>query len=236
MREKREKGTQKWSRKFRDILVLIFNMFPRPFSVKDVIKLTGKAENTLRSKSKSAAVHQKETKFDEKGRSTGAIMSRRRCIDHPQKRMVLYLSIDRSRTVASQYDRDRTCELPLEAHHTRWDGATLLHEREIVGCHALLLAALLLSQWLRAACIPPTRLSLWTVCPRGRWIDCMRALLRTGCCFLIPWGRLPIDRLGLKLRLCFLSIEACRPDLLGWGLAWLWCMSIEGGGVGDIVM
>ena len=37
-------------------------------------------------------------------------MSRRRCIDHPQKWKVLYLSIDRLRTVASQYDRDRMYE------------------------------------------------------------------------------------------------------------------------------
>ena len=94
VRGRRDKGIQKWSRRFRDILVLVFNMFLRPFSAKDVIKLIGKAENALRSKSKSAAVHQKETKLDEKGRSAGAIMSRRRCINHPQKRKVLYLSID----------------------------------------------------------------------------------------------------------------------------------------------
>ena len=56
-----------WSRRFRDILVLVFNMFPRPFPAKDVVKLTGKAENALRGKSKSAAVHQKETKLNEKG-------------------------------------------------------------------------------------------------------------------------------------------------------------------------
>ena len=85
---------QKWSRRFRDILVLVFDMFLRPFSARDVIKLIGKAENTLRSKSKSAAVHQKETKLDKKGRSAGAIISRRRYINHPQKRKVLYLSID----------------------------------------------------------------------------------------------------------------------------------------------
>ena len=58
------------------------------------VELAGKIENALYSKSKSAAVHQKETKLDEKGRSAGAIMSRGRCIDHPQKRKVLYLSID----------------------------------------------------------------------------------------------------------------------------------------------
>ena len=40
-----------------DILVLVFTMFLRPFSSKDVIKLIGKAENAFRSESKSAAVH-----------------------------------------------------------------------------------------------------------------------------------------------------------------------------------
>ncbi len=74
--------------------MLVFNMFSRPFSAKDVVELTGKVENALRSESKSAAVHQKETKLNEKGRSASAIMSRRRCIDHPQKWKVLYLSID----------------------------------------------------------------------------------------------------------------------------------------------
>ncbi len=78
------KGIQKWSRKCRDILVLVPNIFPHPFSAKDiVVKLTGKVENALRSKGKSAAVHQKETKLNEKGRSASAIMSGRRCIDHP---------------------------------------------------------------------------------------------------------------------------------------------------------
>ena len=67
MQGRRDKGTQKWSRRFRDILVLVFTIFLRPFSAKDVIELTGKAENALRSKSKSAAVHQKETKINEKG-------------------------------------------------------------------------------------------------------------------------------------------------------------------------
>ena len=37
-------------------LVLVFNMFPRPFPVKNFVKFTGKAENALRSKSKRAAV------------------------------------------------------------------------------------------------------------------------------------------------------------------------------------
>ena len=67
VRGRRDKVIQKWSRKFRDILVLVFNIFPRPFPAKDVVKLTGKAENALPSKCKSAAVHQKETKLDEKG-------------------------------------------------------------------------------------------------------------------------------------------------------------------------
>ena len=53
----RDKGIQKWSRKFRDMLVLVFNIFPRPFSANDVVELIGKVENALRSKSKSAAVH-----------------------------------------------------------------------------------------------------------------------------------------------------------------------------------
>lgn len=48
-----------------------------------VIKLIGKIENALRSKSKSVAVHQKETELNEEGRSAGTIMSRRRCIDYP---------------------------------------------------------------------------------------------------------------------------------------------------------
>ncbi len=74
--------------------MLVFNMFPRPFPTKSVIDLTGKIENALRSKSKSTAVHQKEAKLNEKSRSASAIMLRRRCIDHPQKWKVLYLSID----------------------------------------------------------------------------------------------------------------------------------------------
>ena len=94
VRGRRDKGIQKWSRKFIDILMLVFNMFPRRFSAKDVVKLTGRAENALRSKSKSAAVHQKETKLNEKGRLASAIMSGRCCIDHPQKWKILYLSID----------------------------------------------------------------------------------------------------------------------------------------------
>ncbi len=89
------KGIQKWSRKFRDILMLVPNTFPHPFSAKDVVvKLTGKVENALGSKGKNAAVHQKETEHNKKGGSARAIMSRGRCIDHPQKWKVLYLSID----------------------------------------------------------------------------------------------------------------------------------------------
>ena len=38
--------------------------------------------------------YQKETERNEEGRSAGTIMSRRRCIDYPQKWKVLYLSID----------------------------------------------------------------------------------------------------------------------------------------------
>ncbi len=37
-------------------------------------------------------------------------MSRRPCIDYPQEWKVLYLSINRSRTVASQHNRNRTYE------------------------------------------------------------------------------------------------------------------------------
>ena len=94
MRGEQDKVIQKWSRKFRDVLVLVFNMFPRPFSAKGVVDLTGKVENALHSKSKSAAVHQKETKIDQKGRSASATISRRHCIDHSQKWKVLDLSID----------------------------------------------------------------------------------------------------------------------------------------------
>ena len=73
MRGRRNKGIQRWGTKFRDILVLVFTMFLRSFSARDVVKSTEKVENALRSKSKSV----------------------RRCIDHPQKRKVLYLSINR---------------------------------------------------------------------------------------------------------------------------------------------
>ena len=47
--------------------MLIFNIFPRSFSTKNVVNLIEKVENTLRSKRKRAVVHQKETKLNEKG-------------------------------------------------------------------------------------------------------------------------------------------------------------------------
>ncbi len=50
------KRIQKWSRKCRVILIVVTKIFPYPFSAKDV-ELTGKVENALRSKSKSAAVY-----------------------------------------------------------------------------------------------------------------------------------------------------------------------------------
>lgn len=78
--------------------MLVLKMFPRQFSAKDVVVvLTGKVENALRSKSKSAAVHQKEIKLDEKGRSASAIMSSRRGIDHPQKWEITFQSTDQER-------------------------------------------------------------------------------------------------------------------------------------------
>ena len=63
--------------------MLVFNIFPRPFPTKDVIKLIGKVENALRSKSKSVVVYQKETKLNKKDRLASAIILRRRCIDYP---------------------------------------------------------------------------------------------------------------------------------------------------------
>lgn len=50
------KGSKNGARSL-DILVLVFAMFVRPFSAKDVVKFTGKAENASRSKSKRAAVY-----------------------------------------------------------------------------------------------------------------------------------------------------------------------------------
>ena len=93
MREKGDKGIQKWNRKFRDIL-LVFNIFFRPFSAKNVVELIEKIKNTLRSKSKSPAIHQKKIKFNKKNRSINAIISRERRINYSQKRKILYLSID----------------------------------------------------------------------------------------------------------------------------------------------
>ena len=96
MRGRRDKVIQKWSRKFRDVLVLVFNMFPRLFPTKGVVDLIGKVENALHSKSKSAAVYQKETKLNQKGRSASAIMSRRHCIDHPQNVEIYVCGYSRS--------------------------------------------------------------------------------------------------------------------------------------------
>ena len=63
--------------------------------------------HAVRSKSKDATIHQKETKFDQKGRSAGTVVSSRRCTYHPQERKVLYISIDGSRTMASYVSRNR---------------------------------------------------------------------------------------------------------------------------------
>ena len=84
--EEDEKGDPEVEQEFqRYINARLYNA-PHPFSAKDVVdELTGKLENALRSESKSTAVRQKETKLNEKGRSASAIMSRRRCINHPQK-------------------------------------------------------------------------------------------------------------------------------------------------------
>ena len=54
--EDKIKGSKSGARS-SDILVLVFTMFLRPFSAKDGVKFTGKAENALRSKSKRAAVY-----------------------------------------------------------------------------------------------------------------------------------------------------------------------------------
>ena len=56
--------------------------FPRLFPIKDVVELTEKAENALRSKSKNVAVRQKETKLNKKDRLTSAIILRRRYINY----------------------------------------------------------------------------------------------------------------------------------------------------------
>ena len=57
-----------------------------------IADFTGK--NALRKESQDATVYQKETELDEKGRSAGAVMSCRRCIDHSQEWKVIYSSID----------------------------------------------------------------------------------------------------------------------------------------------
>ena len=86
VRGRRDKRDPEVEQEFqRYIGARLYNV-PHPFPAKDVVvELTGKLENALRSESKSTAVHQKETKLNEKGRSASAIMSRRRCINHPQK-------------------------------------------------------------------------------------------------------------------------------------------------------
>ena len=53
--------------------MLVFDIFLRPFSAEDV-ELTGKIENALYSKGKSAAVYQKETKLNKKSRSASVII------------------------------------------------------------------------------------------------------------------------------------------------------------------
>lgn len=50
------KGSKNGARS-SDILALVFAMFLRPFSAKDIIKFIGKAENASRSKSKRVAVY-----------------------------------------------------------------------------------------------------------------------------------------------------------------------------------
>lgn len=52
------------------------------------------SEYAVRSESKDAAIHPKETNFDQKGRSAGTTVSRRRCTHHPKEWKVLYVSID----------------------------------------------------------------------------------------------------------------------------------------------
>jgi len=64
----------------------------------------------LRSKSKDTAVHQKKIKSDEKDRSADSIVLHESCSDHSQEWKVLYLSIDRSRTMIFYHNRNRTYE------------------------------------------------------------------------------------------------------------------------------
>ena len=86
MRGRRDEGDPEVEQEFqRYIGARLYNV-PYPFSTKDVVvELTGKLKNALRSESKSTAVRQKKTKLNKKGRSAGAIMSRRYYINHPQK-------------------------------------------------------------------------------------------------------------------------------------------------------
>lgn len=82
----RDKGYPEVEQEFQRYVSAHLYNAPYPFSVKDVVvELIGKLENALRSESKSTAVRQKEINLNEKGRSASAIMSRRRCINHPQK-------------------------------------------------------------------------------------------------------------------------------------------------------
>ena len=67
----------------------------------------------IRSESKNAAVYSKEIEPDQEDQPAGAIVSCRRSIDHPQEWKVLYLSIDRPRTMASHHDRNRIYEQDL---------------------------------------------------------------------------------------------------------------------------
>ena len=67
VRGRRDKGDPEVKQEVRRYVGARLYNVSHPFSAKDVvIELTGKLENALRSKSKSAAVHQKETKLNEK--------------------------------------------------------------------------------------------------------------------------------------------------------------------------
>ena len=84
MRERRDKGDSEVEQEFqRYIGARLYNV-SHPFSTKNVVvELTVELENTLLSESKSTAVRQKETKLNNKGESASAILSHRRCINHP---------------------------------------------------------------------------------------------------------------------------------------------------------
>ena len=86
VRGRRDKGDPDVEQEFQRYIDTRLYNIPHSFSAKNVVvELTVKLENALFSESKSTAVRQKETKLNEKGRSASAIMSRRRCINHPQK-------------------------------------------------------------------------------------------------------------------------------------------------------